>query len=88
MTTDELKQKLAAHITKLREARGLSQEAVAEASGLTQAAISRMETGRVWPRLLSLVKLARVYKVYLHDMVKIQLTPEVGSNTLAKEEAE
>ena len=42
-----------------RKAEGLSQKVLSDRSGLTQAQISRFESGKANPRLSSLVELAR-----------------------------
>lgn len=42
-----------------RKAEGLSQRVLSDRSGLTQAQISRFESGKANPRLSSLVELAR-----------------------------
>lgn len=49
---------LAANLRRLRQARGLTQEAVADAAGLRQALISELEAGKRDVRLDSLARLA------------------------------
>ena len=59
MTAEELGRRLRA----AREARGLSQQAVAEALGLPRTAITQMEAGN---RAVSTLELAKLSELYLH----------------------
>ena len=51
--------KSVAALRAARKAEGLSQKVLSDRSGLTQAQISRFESGKANPRLSSLVELAR-----------------------------
>ena len=46
-------------LKRLREIRNLSQQALAEAVGVTQVAISKFESGKKTPRVKTLKKLAK-----------------------------
>lgn len=56
-------------LRRLRQARGLTLAAVAEQSGLSVSALSRVETGRRQPTLDALIPLARAYEVSLDQLV-------------------
>lgn len=62
-------------LRQCRVARGLTLTAVAEQSGLSVSALSRIETGRRQPTLDMLIPLARVYRVSLDQVVA---APETG----------
>lgn len=47
-----------AHLRKLREKRNLSQNALADAAGLTRAYISQLENGLAVPSLTTVLRLA------------------------------
>lgn len=56
-------------VRELREARSLSQEKLAQASGLTTTFVSTIERGRKTPSLTSVLKLARGLKVDAADLL-------------------
>jgi transcriptional regulator with XRE-family HTH domain len=51
---------LGARLADLRKARGLTQRELAGLAGITQAALSRAETGRTLPHLRTLIALGDV----------------------------
>jgi len=51
------------NVRRIREQRGLSQEALGDASGLHRTEISLLERGAREPRLTTIVRLARALKV-------------------------
>jgi transcriptional regulator with XRE-family HTH domain len=55
-------------IASLRERRGLSQEALAEAAGITQSTLSRMERGQAQPDAYTLRRLAEALGVSVADL--------------------
>jgi transcriptional regulator with XRE-family HTH domain len=57
-------------IRSLRKQRGLSQEALAEACGLSRNYISDIERGVRNPGLLALVALARALRVSLRELLE------------------
>ena len=59
----------------LREHRGLTLTAVAEATGISKSTLSRLETGQRRPTLELLLALSRTYHVPLDDLVA---APDVG----------
>jgi XRE family transcriptional regulator, fatty acid utilization regulator len=62
--------KLGRRIQGFREARGLSQEALAAKAGLSRGYLARVETGRHEPSLSMLEKLAKVLKVKLAELLR------------------
>lgn len=62
-------------LRRIRLARGLTLTAVAEQSGLSVSALSRIETGHRQPTLDMLIPLARVYRMSLDQLVA---APETG----------
>ena len=62
--------RLARHLKRLREARGLSQERLATRAGITRAYVARLELGRQDPRLAVVRKLAKALKVRVGDLVE------------------
>ena len=61
------KQKLGKRIKELRKKRGLTQEQVAELINMEQNSISIIESGRNFPTLVTLEKIANVLDVSLSD---------------------
>lgn len=56
-------------LKKLREARGLTQEALAAKAGISRAYLARLETGRHDPHLSRLRALAKVLRVKVSALV-------------------
>ncbi|MDE6274911.1 MAG: helix-turn-helix domain-containing protein [Clostridiales bacterium] len=59
--------------TKIRDARlsvGLSQEAAAEALGVSRQTISNWETGKTYPDIVSVVKMSDLYAISLDRLLK------------------
>jgi putative transcriptional regulator len=57
-------------LKQLREARGLSQAALAEKVGLSREYIARLETGKHDPPLSRVEKLAKALKVPIEKLLK------------------
>src|SRR5262245_31156686 len=55
-------------IASLRERRGLSQEELAVAAGITQSTLSRMERGQAQPDAFTLKRLAEALSVTVADL--------------------
>lgn len=60
---------IAANLKRIRVARGLSQRAVAEAAGISQAAYKKIESAVVEPRVSTLEAVARALNVRIQDLV-------------------
>lgn len=61
MATDQ--KRFGKNLRKAREAAGLSQEGLADASGLHWSGVSRLERGEQEPRLGTILRLARALKI-------------------------
>ncbi len=61
--------KLARHIQKMREAKQLTQEELAERLKVSQSWYSRIETGREVPNLKRLQQIARALGVKVKDLI-------------------
>ena len=62
--------KTAMTLKRLREARGLSQTALAERAGISREYLNRLEAARQDPSLSVLEKLAKALRVKVADLVK------------------
>ena len=93
-----MKNNIAAKIKTLRKAKGLTQEQLADALGMTRGAIGGYEAGRRNPRLPDLQKIADYFGVGL-DYFGVATTDEVfdilarakdvfASDAISKEEKE
>lgn len=60
---------LATNIRERRQAAGLSQEALAELTGLSQTWISRLETGDGNPTIETLTRVAKAFEINLSDLL-------------------
>jgi transcriptional regulator with XRE-family HTH domain len=63
------KERFAANLRRLRKEAGLSQEVLADRTGLHPTEISRLERAVREPRLGTIVRLARGLKVGVDDLV-------------------
>jgi transcriptional regulator with XRE-family HTH domain len=63
-------ERLAARLKALRARRGLSQEQLAEAAGISRPHVARLETARQDPTLSTIGKLARALKVKPAELLK------------------
>jgi transcriptional regulator with XRE-family HTH domain len=59
-----------ANLRRLREERGLSQEAVGDRAGMTQSQYARIERGDVDPTLKTLKRLATALDVTVSDLAQ------------------
>jgi transcriptional regulator with XRE-family HTH domain len=59
-----------AHVRKLREKRGWSQERLAEECGLNSVQISHIENGRNEPKLRTILGLAKAFGITAGDLMK------------------
>lgn len=60
---DDVRQRLAANLRKLRQARGLSQEAFADEAGLHRTYVSDIERGARNPTITVVDRLAQALKI-------------------------
>jgi len=56
------------HLAALRKARGLTQQAVADAAGLGRVSLTKVETGKVEPSFATVVKLLAAMGARLQDL--------------------
>jgi transcriptional regulator with XRE-family HTH domain len=63
-------ERVAARVVELRRARGLSQEALAEKTGLNRVTLARLERAMHPPNLDTLDRIARALRVTLVDLVR------------------
>ena len=57
-------------LAQARRKRGLSQDRLAELSGVSRVTISRIESGKESPRVQTVYRLARVLKVRVTDILE------------------
>lgn len=59
---------LAANVKRLRQAKGWTQETLAERSGISTTGVQRLEAGERWPRPGTLVALARALSTHIYRL--------------------
>jgi transcriptional regulator with XRE-family HTH domain len=57
-------------LAEVRKSRGLTQEGLAEMLDISSVSITYLETGRRWPRLLTLQRIAKALKTNVADLFK------------------
>lgn len=57
-------------LAEVRRSRGLTQEQLAEKADITQLSLTFLETGRRWPRIATLHKLAKCLDVPIDELFK------------------
>lgn len=76
--------KFAENLQRLRRARGMSQEALAEAVGVSRQAISKWESGQAVPEIDKIIRLSKLFQVSIDSMVKEDAdgpSPAAGGNS-------
>ena len=61
---------LASRIKELRDQKGVSQEELAHRAGLSRTGMGFLETGKRWPRLDTLMKVAQGLNVTVDELLK------------------
>ena len=61
---------LANRIKELRDRKGISQEELAHRAGLSRTGMGFLETGKRWPRLDTLMKVAQGLNITLDELLK------------------
>jgi transcriptional regulator with XRE-family HTH domain len=64
------KERMASRLKAIRERRGLTQEQLAEKSGVSRTYLARLETGRQDPTLSTLEKLAKALGVKVRRLLE------------------
>ncbi|MBR5231812.1 MAG: helix-turn-helix transcriptional regulator [Clostridia bacterium] len=57
-------------IKKIRNEKGMTQEAAAEALGVSRQTVSNWENGRSYPDIISVIKMSEIYSVSLDRLLK------------------
>ena len=57
-------------IRQLRNAKGLTQDALAKALGLDRSTVTKWEIGESVPRVATLIKLSKIFKCSIDTIVK------------------
>jgi transcriptional regulator with XRE-family HTH domain len=70
MGSDRTLYALAKRIKELRLDKGISQEELAHRSGLSRTGMGFLETGKRWPRLDTLVKVAEGLNIGVDELLK------------------
>lgn len=65
---------IGANIKKLRNVKGLSQQAFSELFNLTRGNISSYEEGRAEPKIEAIIQIAKYFSIPLSDLLEKQLT--------------
>ncbi|MGQ0508544.1 MAG: helix-turn-helix domain-containing protein [Myxococcaceae bacterium] len=73
-------------LTQLRQARGLTQVQLAQATGTTQRIVSRLETVAEFPTVPVLVQLARALRVSTDELLGLKPPPKVAAPARPVEE--
>lgn len=73
----QYRRRLGGAIVQLRGLRGMSQAALAEAAGRSEAAISRWETGKATPSAFDLRRLAEIFELPM-DALDVLVFPPAG----------
>lgn len=79
---------LAQMLSRVRKEHGFSQDALADALGLTRQAVSKWERGAAYPSVENLIKLSRLYGVDLAVLTGGAATPPAGADSAPTAEAE
>ena len=57
-------------LAEVRKSRGITQEALADKLDISAVSVTYLETGRRWPRLITLQRVAKALDVRLEDLFK------------------
>lgn len=68
MNEDNLLKVFGKRVAYLRKSKGFTQKQLAAQVGVSVVAIAYIETGKRWPRLLTLNKIAKTLKVKTEDL--------------------
>ena len=70
MQPNRMLRALANRIKELRDQKGISQEELAHRAGLSRTGMGFVETGKRWPRLDTLMKVAQGLNVTVDELLK------------------
>ncbi|MDX2055927.1 MAG: XRE family transcriptional regulator [Polyangiaceae bacterium] len=80
--SDNTSSNLAVNLKRLRETRGLSQQALAELSGVPRPTVAHLESGNANPTVLVLMRVCQAVGVSMDQLVE---SPGVGARFYAKQ---
>lgn len=69
MKYERFQQRLASRLLELRQTAGLSQEQLAVRAGITRQHLQRLEAGQNDPKLETVFKLARAFRMSIGELV-------------------
>ena len=70
MNDDEVKQALGNQVRKFREARGITQERLAELSGVDSRQIQRIESGNTNARITTVYRISQAFHCGVDDLIR------------------
>lgn len=70
---EKFRKKLGAHVAKVRKSSGYSQDRVCLEAGLSRGALSKIESGKVEPKISTLALIALTIGVSLSKLTNIDL---------------
>ena len=85
MTHDEQLMKFSEQLVKLRKAKGISQEALAEVIGVSRQAISKWETGATQPEMSNIIRLCEILEVNPNILFGLEEAKEPVSDKISAE---
>jgi transcriptional regulator with XRE-family HTH domain len=68
MNEQKLMKAFGKRVAEVRKSRGITQQQLAELTGMSVVAIAYIETGKRWARLGTLSKIAKHLNVNIHDL--------------------
>ena len=74
-------QSIGAFLRELRQAQGITQEALASELGVSNRSVSRWETGRTMPDFDLLIELAKRYDVSVDELLAAERSPSMDTQT-------
>lgn len=72
MTEEDLQDRLVGNLRRLRKARKLTQEGLAEKAGLSAQIINDIEGGRRWPRRATLAKVTAALEADVQELFRAE----------------
>ena len=72
MNDDKVKQALGNQVRRFREARGITQEKLAELSNVDSRQIQRIETGNTDARITTVYKISEAFNCRIDDLTRIE----------------
>lgn len=70
MSEEKLMKSFGKRVASVRKSKGVTQQQLAERTGMSVVAIAYIETGKRWARLGTLNKIAKTLRVDIQDLFK------------------